>query len=56
MNNENVNAMVEQKSDETETPRLTIEVPTELKAGQRPWLPPCSCQGCCAGGGCADGS
>lgn len=34
---------------------LTVEVPTDIKAG-RPWLPPCRCQNCCQNGGCADGS
>lgn len=54
MNNEKMIESAEMASEETET-RLVIEVPTELKAGLPPYLPPCRCQNCCTNGGCADG-
>ncbi len=50
MNNENP------QNESQEEEALTIEIPTEIKAGLPPYLPPCRCQNCCQNGGCADGS
>jgi hypothetical protein len=55
MNEQNPKQAQDVVSNEEPVVRLTVETPTDLKAG-RPWLPPCRCEGCCTNGGCADGS